>query len=76
MASLLKQWGAAGSAPGQFSGPIGGAVGPNGDICVTDSGNNRLHRFRPHGSFVATFGETGSALGQRTRLSGGGLREP
>ncbi len=64
---LVGTWGSGGTAPGEFSAPIGVAIGPAGDVYVTDSGNNRIQRFRPDGTFVATWGEVGEELGQVDR---------
>ena len=60
-------WGGSGDAPGRFAGPIGVAVGPAGDVYVTDSGNDRIQRFRPDGTLVAVWGGTGDGLGQLRR---------
>ena len=49
---LVRSWGSDGTAPGEFSAPIGVAIGPAGDVYVTDSGNNRIQRFRPDGTLV------------------------
>ncbi len=64
---LVRTWGSGGTAPGEFSAPIGVAIGPAGDVYVTDSGNNRIQRFRPDGTFVATWGEVGEDLGHLDR---------
>jgi DNA-binding beta-propeller fold protein YncE len=53
-----------GSATGDFSFPQGLAFGPNGDLYVADSGNNRIQQFsvNSNGSlnFIASFGTSGS----------------
>jgi hypothetical protein len=51
--------GSAGAGDGQLSLPHGLAVVPNGDVYVTDYGNNRIEEFTKFGSFVRTFGNPG-----------------
>ena len=68
--TFVRTWGETGAGPGQFDGPIGVAIGPNDDVYVTDSGNNRIQRFRPDGTFVAAWGEEGSELGQLDEANG------
>lgn len=41
----LTQWGTPGTGPGQFNQPAGVAVDGNGDVYVTDFGNNRVQVF-------------------------------
>jgi hypothetical protein len=42
-------------------------VDPNGNIIVPESGNNnRIQAFRPDGSFLTMWGETGTGPGQFT----------
>lgn len=48
----LGGWGAAGSGPGEFSGPAGIAVGPDGSVLVTDLYNHRVQRFTPDGGYL------------------------
>ena len=64
----LGQAGVPGSGPGQFNGPTGVVVAPNGDIFVTDGhdpdSNNRVQKFSADGQFLASFGGTGSGPGQ------------
>ena len=57
--------GAAGSGNAQFNGPYDVALSPNGsEIGVSDSGNNRVQRFRTDGSFIGAFGQAGGGSGQ------------
>jgi hypothetical protein len=44
---LLTQWGALGDANSQFRRPTWVAAGPNGNIYVVDTGNDRIQRFTP-----------------------------
>ncbi len=64
---FVQTWGSQGRGPGEFTDPVGAAIGPSGDIYVTDTGNNRIQRFRPDGKFVAAWGEGGDELGQLDR---------
>ena len=73
--TVLRRWGKPGSGSGEFRfipsdpatptdvhGQI--AVGPDGKIYVSDSGNGRVQVFTPQGRFVRQFGSYGSAKGQ------------
>jgi DNA-binding beta-propeller fold protein YncE len=46
-----------GTEPGQFTDPIGVAVGPDGVVAVVDSGNARVERFAADGRFLGAWGE-------------------
>jgi len=72
---VLRRWGKPGSGPGQFKfipdaptdptdihGKI--AVGPDGTVIVSDSGNARVQEFTPQGQFVRQFGSFGTTKGQ------------
>lgn len=73
--TVLRRWGKPGSGPGEFkfiaydpsvptdvAGQV--AVGPDGDVYVSDSGNARVLVFTPLGRFVRQFGGFGSGTGQ------------
>ena len=45
--TYLTQWGHRGGANSQFIIPRGLAIGPNGNVYVADSFNNRIQRFTP-----------------------------
>jgi len=73
--SVLRRWGRPGTRPGEFrfiefepstpadvAGKI--AIGPDGDVYVSDSGNARAQVFTPQGRFVRQFGSFGSGRGQ------------
>ena len=73
--TVLRRWGKPGSSPGEFrfisvdpSAPadIHGqiAVGPDGKVYVSDSGNARVQVFTPDGRFIRQFGSFGSGKGQ------------
>jgi DNA-binding beta-propeller fold protein YncE len=54
-----------GEANWLFNKPTDVAVGPNGDIYVTDGyGNSRVVKFDSHGNFLKTWGSYGSEPGQ------------
>src|SRR5262249_42062147 len=53
------------STPGDVAGKI--AIGPHGDVYVSDSGNARIQVFTPQGRFVRQFGSFGSGKGQFIR---------
>ena len=44
---FLAKWGQRGTGVGEFSKPVGLAVGCNGDVYVADTNNNRVQRFTP-----------------------------
>ena len=64
--AVLRRWGKPGSGPGEFRfSPYAQiAVGPHGDVYVSDSGNARAQVFTPQGRFVRQFGSYGSGRGQ------------
>src|SRR5439155_9604788 len=64
---FLKQWGGGafegGPSPdniGKFWGPRGVAIGPDGKVYVTDTGNKRVEVFDAEGTFVGQFGQGGA----------------
>ena len=72
---VLRRWGQPGSGPGDFKfiawtpstptdihGKI--AIGPRGDVYVSDSGNYRVQVFTPQGRFIRQFGRHGSGKGR------------
>jgi uncharacterized protein (TIGR03663 family) len=50
--------------PGKFFGPRYIAIGPDDSVYVTDTGNKRVQRFKPDGTFVAAWGTGGNGPGQ------------
>jgi hypothetical protein len=72
---VLRRWGVLGSGPGEFRFAPGDptvptdvfgkiAIGPDGMVYVSDSGNARVQVFTPHGRFVRQFGRFGSGKGE------------
>jgi RHS repeat-associated protein len=62
--SYASQLGSSGSGNGQFSTPINTAIDGEGNLWVTDCGNNRIEKFSAKGSFIAAYGKEGSGNGQ------------
>lgn len=75
--TLIDRWGRAGSKPGEFAfeflvdthlgapGNLHGsiAIGPAGEVFVSDAANDRVQVFTPAGTFVRAFGELGDGSG-------------
>ncbi|HYN70153.1 MAG TPA: NHL repeat-containing protein, partial [Candidatus Eisenbacteria bacterium] len=59
-----------GAGPGQLDGPRGIAVDPKGNILVADTQNNRIQRFAPDGTFLASFGKRGVGPGEFNEPNG------
>ncbi len=62
--TYASTFGSTGSGNGQFSTPINTAIDGEGNIWVTDYGNNRFEKFSAKGTFIATYGKEGSGNGQ------------
>src|SRR5206468_11780161 len=59
--SCTSAWGSLGPADGQFEGPQGIAVAPNGHVYVAEGANNcRVQEFTAAGTFVRKWGKMGS----------------
>lgn len=61
---FLMQWDGWVDGAGQFSSPREVAVGPSGDVYVTDNGNRRIQVFAPDGAYSHQWGEEGINDGQ------------
>jgi len=62
--SLVANWGAFGSDPGQFDRPVSVAVAPDGSVYTLELGNNRIQRFTSSGAFLLQWGQQGNGRGQ------------
>jgi DNA-binding beta-propeller fold protein YncE len=58
------------SAPGRFWGPRSIAIGRDGLVYVTDTGNKRIQVFDANGQFVRMFGTAGTDPGQFNEPTG------
>ena len=56
--------GGKGAEKGQFDSPTGIAVDGNGNILVADTGNGRIEKFSPTGTFLSSVGTKGTGHGQ------------
>jgi DNA-binding beta-propeller fold protein YncE len=67
--ALLREFGfkTSGHGNGEFYNPSGIAVGPNGDVYITDEGNNRVQELTPAGEYIRQWGSEGSENGQFKR---------
>jgi tripartite motif-containing protein 71 len=76
--TVLRRWGKPGTGPGEFKFIPGDptvptdvqasiAVGPDGSVYVSDSGNARVQVFTPEGQYIRQFGSYGSGKGQFLR---------
>jgi sugar lactone lactonase YvrE len=64
---VVRTWGSSGAGDGQFrlvQGAI--AVGPDGSVYVSDTGNFRVQVFTADGRYVRSLGEFGNGPGQLT----------
>src|SRR6266542_5923179 len=69
---VVRRWGKAGTRPGELSFQVDVtgnlhasiAVGGDGKVYVSDSGNQRVEVFSPTGAFVRQFGSSGTKQGQ------------
>jgi len=69
--SFRRDFGVAGTKPGQLSSVGGVAVAPDGSVFAA-TGANRIDRFDAAGNLTRSFGKTGSEVGQFAFGSGGG----
>lgn len=66
----LYEIGRVGSKEGEFFYPTNIAIGPDGFLYVTDTGNFRVQKFTLSGEFVRRYGSIGSGLGKFARPKG------
>jgi DNA-binding beta-propeller fold protein YncE len=57
-------------SPGTFTRPTNVAVGPNGDVYISDTLNGRIQIFDADGTFVSSFGKPGDGPGDFARPKG------
>lgn len=67
---LLFRFGGVGQQPGQMVQPTNIAIGPGGDLYVTETGNFRVQRFTADGKPLRTYGEAGNVPGTFARPKG------
>ncbi len=64
----ITQWGTFGTGNGQFEGPDGIAIGPDGTVYVSDNDYNpsvcRVEEFSPNGAYLGQWGSYGKGNGQ------------
>jgi tripartite motif-containing protein 71 len=58
--NFLRDFGSEGWHEGQFYYPKADAIDGNGNVWVTDSGNDRIEEFSSHGAFVTHYGSEGT----------------
>jgi len=58
--NFLLEWGQHGTARGEFNQPIGISVDSEGNVYVSDSGNDRIQKFSNNGKFILSWGKEGS----------------
>ena len=62
--------GGQGNGRGQFDSPRGIATDSAGNIFVADTGNGRIEKFSPSGTFLSTIGTKGTGRGQLAEPNG------
>ena len=65
-----KAWGDPGSGDSQFNVPWGISIDPDGDVFVTDRGNNRIQVFDANGVFQRKWGSSGTGKTQFVAVRG------
>jgi RHS repeat-associated protein len=58
--SYAAQFGSLGAGNGQFKGPSHVALDAHGNVWATDTSNQRVEEFSPTGTFIASYGSSGS----------------
>ncbi len=59
----VREWGTAGTGPGQFRLPHSIQVSPNGDVYVADRENGRIQRFDLEGRYQGEWSQYGKTFG-------------
>lgn len=65
--TLLRTFGRYGGGKGEFDSPKGFVVGPNGNVYIADSGNDRIVVFDNDGTFVTSFASRGLGKNEVTK---------
>ena len=68
--AVLARFGQPGTSAGDLFHPTNIAVGPGGDLFITETGNFRVQRFTPEGKHVRFYGEAGTQPGTFARPKG------
>jgi len=58
------EFGEEGFGNGQLSQPYDAAVDAEGNVWITDTGNNRVQKFNPKGEYLSQFGKEGAGNGE------------
>lgn len=67
---VLRRLGGEGRGPGKTYYPTNIAVGPNGDLYVSETGNFRIQQLKPDGTSVRIYGSVGDRPGNFARPRG------
>jgi sugar lactone lactonase YvrE len=62
--AVIREWGTEGTGAGQIKYAYRLAVGPEGNIWLSEYGNNRVQVFTPAGEYLYGFGAKGTGAGQ------------
>ncbi|OGM24231.1 hypothetical protein A2627_04000, partial [Candidatus Woesebacteria bacterium RIFCSPHIGHO2_01_FULL_39_28] len=62
--NFISKWGSLGTGDGQFSSPFGVASDSQGNVYISETGNNRIQKFNPNGQFILKWGSSGTGDGQ------------
>ncbi|MBX3450132.1 MAG: ATP-binding cassette domain-containing protein [Planctomycetaceae bacterium] len=69
--AVLDEFGKLGSGPGDFLYPVALTQDADGNLYVCEyGGNDRIQKFRPDGTYLATMGASGTGKGEFQRPSG------
>lgn len=61
---VVGDYGRNGGAPGKFDLPFGVGIDRDGNLLVSDTGNNRIQKFSPRGRLLAIWGREGTGPGE------------
>jgi DNA-binding beta-propeller fold protein YncE len=65
---FITNWGAKGTAEGEFHKPHGVAIDSTDNVYITDMRNSRIQKFNSNGNFITTWGTEGTNQGQFTEV--------